>query len=280
VRKIELRPALASSLPRLSGFLLCVAGLLAASVAGASERRFGFTYDTSVLAPGEAELEPWTTVRAGRRHFYSAFDQRLEFELGLAPNLQTSLYWNFGASSETVRDPGTQELTRREEFHLSSLASEWKYKLSDPLADAIGSALYVEASYGPHEIELEGKLILDKQSGNWFFAANLSGEQEWELEVGETESEQHYGVNLAAGYFVAPTLLAGLEAVSVTTVEDGEVESSAIYAGPSLAYAADRYWVVASAAPQLFAPKAESGQHLDLRAGERVWARLLLGFHI
>lgn len=253
---------------------------LAAGRAEASERRFAFTYESSVLAPGEVELEPWTTVRAGRRQFYSAFDQRLEFELGLVPNLQTSLYWNFGATSETVRDPVTQELARREEFHFSSFSSEWKYKLSDPLADALGSALYFEASYGPKEIELEGKLILDKQSGNLLLAANLSGEQEWELGVGEAESEQQYALNLAAGYFVTPSLLAGVEATSLTVVEEGEVESSTIYAGPSLAYAAERYWLVAGVAPQLFAPKGESGRHLDLQHGEHVWARLLLGFHI
>lgn len=272
MRTIELRRASAGTLRHSLAMLFVATSVLAPSVAEASERRFGFTYDSAVLAPGEAELEPWTTVRAGRRQFYSAFDQRLEFELGLAPNLQTSLYWNFGATSETP--------SGNEEFHFASFSSEWKYKLSDPLADAIGSALYFEASYGPHELELEGKLIIDKQSGNLFFAANLSGEQEWELGVGETESEQHYLANVAAGYFVSPTLLAGLEAMSITTLEEGEVESSTIYAGPSLAYAAERYWLVASAAPQVFAPKGEAGQHLDLRRGERVWARILLGFHI
>lgn len=74
-------------------------------------------------------------------------------------------------------------------------------------------------------------------------------------------------MNLAAGYFVTPALVAGLEAMSLTTMEEGEVESSAIYGGPSLAYATERYWLVASGAPQLFAPKGESGRHLDLHGG-------------
>jgi hypothetical protein len=279
VRKTELLQV-ASSLRRVLALPLLGAVVFAAPSAHASERHFAFTYESAVLAPGEAELEPWTTVRAGRRHFYSAFDQRLELELGLAPNLQTSLYWNFGASAETVRDPVSQELTRREDFHLASISNEWKYRLSDPLADAVGSALYFEASFGPREVELEGKLIIDKQVGNWLFAGNLAGEQEWELGIGENESEQHYWVNLAAGYFVTPALVAGLEALSLTNMEEGEVESSTIYAGPSLGYATERYWLVASGAPQLFAPKGESGRHLDLHGGERVWARLLLGFRI
>lgn len=175
MRKIELL-RVASSLAGGPALLTLSALLLVAPAARASERHFGFTYESEVLAPGEAELEPWTTVRAGRRHFYSAFDQRLELELGLAPNLQTSLYWNFGASAETLRDPVTQERARKEDFYLTSISNEWKYRLSDPLADAIGSALYFEASFGPREIELEGKLIVDKQVGNWLFAGNLAGE--------------------------------------------------------------------------------------------------------
>ena len=63
-------------------------------------------------------------------------------------------------------------------------------------------------------------------------------------------------------------------------MEGGEVESSIIHAGPSLAYASERYWLVLGAAPQIFAPKGESGRHLDLRGGERLWARLLIGFRI
>lgn len=260
--------------------LMAVAALGWPAAAHATERHFAFTYESGVLAPGQAELEPWTTVRSGREHYYNAIDTRLELELGLVPNLQTSLYWNMSAVSESVLDPANGQRTRVNDFALSSIASEWKYKLSDPLADAIGSALYVEGSYGPSEIEVEGKLILDKQSQNALFGLNLVAEQEWDRRAPETESEQSYGATLAGGYFFTPSLLAGIEALSVTHVEDGEVESSAIYAGPTLAYAADRYWLVLSVAPQVFAPKAEGGEHLDLDDNERVWARALLGFHL
>lgn len=249
--------------------------------ARATDRRFAFSYESGVLAPGEVEFEPWTTVRAGRQHHYVAFDQRLEFELGLVPNLQTALYWNFGATSESVLDEATGNRTRTSSTRFQSLSSEWKYKLSDALADPLGFALYFEGSYGPDEAELEGKLILDKQVRNFLFAANLVGEQEWEFEEGETESEQKVSLTLGAGAFVTPSLVVGLEAFSRTTLlEGGEVESSTIHAGPSLAYAADRYWLVLGAAAQVFAPKAASGDALDLDHGEHVWARALLGFHL
>lgn len=262
--------------------LSCWAALSCITVsAGATDRRFAFNYESGVLAPGEAEFEPWTTVRAGREHHYAAFEQRLEFELGLVPNLQTSLYWNFGASSESVLDAATGDRVRVSSSHFQSLSSEWKYKLSDPLADPLGFAVYFEGSYGPDEAELEGKLIFDKQAHNLLFAANLVAEQEWEFEGDETESEQKFSLTLGAGIFATPSLVLGVEAISSTTrLAGGELESSTLYAGPTLAYAADRYWLVLSATPQVFAPKSESGDSLDLDHGEHVRARALLGFHL
>jgi hypothetical protein len=249
--------------------------------AQATDRRFAFNYESGVLAPGQVELEPWTTARLGREHHYAAFEQRLEFELGLVPNLQTSLYWNFGATSESVLDEATGSRVRSSSTRFQSFSSEWKYKLSDALADPLGFALYFEGSYGPDEAELEGKLIFDKQAHNLLFAANLIAEQEWEREGGETESEQQLSLTLGAGYFVTPSLVVGLEAIGTTTLIDhGEVESSTIYAGPSLSYAADRYWLVLCAAPQVFAPKSANGDALELEHGERFWARALMGFHL
>jgi hypothetical protein len=270
------------SLSRAAGALTLFCALSAVSAsAQATDRRFGFSYESGVLAPGEVEFEPWTTVRVGREHHYAAFEQRLEFELGLAPNLQTALYWNFAATSESVLDETTGSRTRVSSTRFESLSSEWKYKLSDALADPVGFALYFEGSYGPEEAELEGKLILDKQAHNLLFAANLIGEQEWEFQADKTESEQKFSLTLGAGYFLTPSVVLGLEAISSTTlVEGGEVETSTLHVGPSLAYATDRYWLVLSAAPQVLALKAESGDSLDLDHDEHLWARALLGFHL
>jgi hypothetical protein len=250
-----------------------------AAPALATDRRFAFTYETGVLGPGQAEIEPWTTFRLGREHYYSRIDQRLEFEIGLVKNLQTALYWNFVRISADERDPVTGELVRVSEFTLASISSEWKYKLSDPLADTIGSALYFEGSYGPDEAELEAKVLFDKQYGDFLAALNLVGEQEWEFSAGETESEQKLALNLAGGYFVTDELVFGAEIESSTLIEEGGVEASVIYAGPSLAYASGRYWATVGVTPQVFAPKADEGR-LDLEHNEYVRARILLGFHL
>lgn len=113
--------------------LFC-ASCLVSSFAHATDRRFAFNYESGVLAPGQVEFEPWTTARLGREHHYAAFEQRLEFELGLVPNLQTSLYWNFAATSESVVDEATGSRVRTSSTRFQSLSSEWKYKLSDALS--------------------------------------------------------------------------------------------------------------------------------------------------
>jgi len=253
--------------------------LVSTSSARATERHFAFTYETAVLAPGEAEIEPWTTFRVGREHYYSRIDNRLEFEVGLVKNLQTALYWNFERVTADERDPETGALVRSSEFTLSSISSEWKYKLTDSLADAIGAALYVEASYGPDEAELEGKLLFDKSFGNFLLAANLVAEQEWEFSADETETEREFALNLGAGVFLANALVLGVEVESTTLVEGGEIEASAIYAGPSLAHAQGRYWASVAALPQVVAPKSEEGFR-DLEHNEALWVRILLGFHL
>src|SRR3954469_25733362 len=83
------------------------------SPAAASNRSFVYTQESRVLAPGESELEPWTTFRVGRSRYYSALDGRLELEHGLAPHLQLALYWNFSTQTQdVVQDSLTRDLTR------------------------------------------------------------------------------------------------------------------------------------------------------------------------
>src|SRR3954463_5977416 len=103
--------------------LACVlaAAVCAARPAGASVRSFVYTQESRVLAPGESELEPWTTFRVGRSRYYSAIDGRLELEHGIAPGLQLALYWNFSTQTrDVVRDSLTRELTRVSESEFAS----------------------------------------------------------------------------------------------------------------------------------------------------------------
>src|SRR4051812_29485798 len=79
---------------------------LPALSASANERHFAFTYESGTLPAGSAEIEPQVTWRVGRDHYYSAFDQRFEFEYGLTDRLLTAFYVNFGATTQwTAMNP-------------------------------------------------------------------------------------------------------------------------------------------------------------------------------
>lgn len=265
--------------------LLTAAVMMYPATAEASDRHFNRTYESAVLNPGAMELEPWTTWRAGRDAYFSRFDQRLEFEVGVVENLQTALYWNFKAvtADSSVPDATGMGTTRvrSSAFEFSGISSEWKYKLSDAVADAVGSALYGEVSIGPAEVELEAKVIVDKQIGSLLFAANPVFEFEWGMGELETEKEIKTGVAAGAGYFVKPNMVVGVELEQYNKLEHGELEHSRVSAGPSFAVASDRYWLTLSVLPQILAFKGASpDSHLDLSDGEYVQTRILMGFDL
>jgi len=269
-----------SSLLLLGFFLLAAPG-------GANERHFTYTYESAVLNPGNLEIEPWTTWRYGRERYFSRWDERLEFEYGIVENLQTSLYWNFEAVAEDVEvvdaTGAVTGVERQRELAFASVSSEWKYRLSDLVADPVGSALYLEGSLGPAEAEIEAKVILDKRIGPWLVAANLVGEHEWVFETaGETEREIALELALGGGYFLTDWFMAGIEARNVNELEGGtDFESSVIYAGPVLAFARENWWTALTVMPQLFALKgASDGRVRDLEHQEKLQVRLLLGFHL
>lgn len=243
-----------------------------AASAAASERHFAYTYESGVLRTGAREVEPWSTFRFGRSDFYSAFDSRIEAELGLTDRLQTALYLNLKAV--TADTPAGRSSTTE----IEGVSSEWKLKLADPVADPVGVALYGELSAGTSEVELEGKLILDKRVGRLLGALNLVAEREWDFEEAGTEGETKMEVDAGACVFLTPRLTAGREVRSHTVLPPkGEPTRSALFLGPTVSYARERWWVAASVLPQVWAPRGASDGHLDLVEHERVEVRLLFG---
>ena len=243
----------------------------------ASERRFVYTYESSVLNAGDLEFEPWTTLRNGRTDFYNRYDQRLEFEIGLTDRLQTAWYVN-------LTGLGQDKSTGREfQTDFKGFSSEWKYKVMDPVADLIGLAFYLEGSSGPKEAEVEGKIITDKRFGHVLAAFNLVGGYEWEFEgSGETETEAEIELDLGLTYFLTARLTVGLEVRNHNEFPSGEGwESSALFAGPTLSYATASWWTAVTIMPQIRALKgASEGRNLDLDGHEKVEARVIIGFHL
>ncbi|MBI1945001.1 MAG: hypothetical protein HYS27_04850 [Deltaproteobacteria bacterium] len=248
----------------------------AAAPAAASERRFTYTYESLVLNPGSVEVEPWTTFRGGREGLYLRFDERIEIEIGVLENLQMAWYLNGKAVTEAAGG------LLKKEVEFGGVSNEWKWKLLDPVADPVGLALYGEWTAAPSEAELEAKVIVDKRFGDLIAAANVVGEIEWELETpDEVAQELVLEVDGGLAYLVTPAFGLGLELRNHTEWGGAGFEHSVVYAGPTLSYAAERWWIAFSALPQVVdLGRLGSPQLQDLAHHERINARVLLGFDL
>ena len=253
----------------------CLGGL-------AQDRSFARVYESNVLPHGAMELEYWNTLRSGRDDFYNRIDQRLELELGLGHNVQTSFYLNF--KTEAAYVPGADGIVKN---HGIGFSNEWKFKLSDPVANKVGTALYAEAGFDGDEIELEGKLILDKKINNHLLAFNLVDELEIEFDAEadegvETETENN--INLDFGYLYLAGKNRrngiGLEISAYNRFAEGTWEYSAWFAGPTVHFSGDRWFINFNIMPQLFNAKdtADNEGSLELHDHEKVEARVLLSF--
>ena len=249
-----------------------------ARTAGASERRFTYTYESATLGKGEREIEPWNTVRVGRTGFYAGVDSRLEVEVGLTDRLQTSVYLNLSGANEDVTLPNGQK-AREASMRHGGVSSEWKYKLLDPVADPLGLALYVELTMAPTEAAVETKLILDKRFRNLLIAGNVVGEYEADFETRPTGHETFLEVDLGVAYFVSQAVSLGIEGRSDNEVGE-EWEWSALFAGPVAGYSTEGWWATLSVLPQLAnLHRQPNTPHLELSDHERVNARLIFGAH-
>lgn len=250
----------------------------------AQDRYFARTYTSNVLPKGAVDLEVWHTSRFGHQgQFFHAQDQRMELEFGLGKNVQTSIYLNHYQKRFSETTDGT---TVNSELGFSN---EWKWKLSDPTANKIGFALYGEWGFkGGDELELETKLIFDKNIGKSLLAFNAVAEYEKEFEWADSKVKaQGWALpvefNLGYQYMAKPTLGIGFEIRNRNDIVKGNGwENSIFFAGPTLNFRQGKWFIIANYQPQLgnvhktvFAP---SSKVLD--AHERAEARIIVGISL
>ena len=258
--------------------------VLSSETSIANRRHFTYVYESAVLPKGAKEIELWNTVRINRKDFYRALDNRTEFEFGLGGNLQTSLYLNLSIASQF----NSGAIETEQYFGISN---EWKYKLMDATADIFGLALYAEGSLKSDEIELEGKIILDKQIDNFLIAFNAVGEHSFVTGINSTGLAETQPENIlefvgGAAYFLTPSFTIGIEARHHTQkppIFEGGGVYSAFFAGPSFSVSGSNWWSALSIMPQI-AGSEQNGvgivnqDKLDLTKHEKLEARLLLSF--
>ena len=252
--------------------------------AKAQDRNFVRTYQTNVLPKGAIDLEFWHTSRTGHTNqFFHAQDQRMEVEFGVGKNWQTAFYFNRYQQRFSTSLSGT-DVTNEVGF-----SNEWKVKLSDPVANRLGVALYGEWGVkGGDELELESKIILDKVVGRHLFAFNgvYELEKEFEWESGKIKSngyEMPVEFDLAYMYNAGKNFGIGFEIRNHNeiTKSDGW-EHSVLFGGPTLNFRSNRWFVIANYQPQwvnLHKTTIAPGNKV-LDEHERTEARILIGISL
>lgn len=271
-----------SNSPMLYLLALILFAFVFANTSISNERKFSYTYESNVLPKRVREIEIWNTSRIARSYFFRRLDQRVEYEIGLGNNLQTAFYLNL--TNELKDDNGVTaggSISRKTNVGFSN---EWKYKISDNVADPIGFALYSEFTFYPHETEYEGKLLFDKKIDNTLFALNLVYELEnkYDFKNGiEVKSQENiFEIDFGASYSFTHNFSVGLEAVNKNSLLENKINNSVLFLGPSISYSTENFWVVATYLPQVKALKGATSGNLNLNSYERSLARILFAFEL
>ncbi len=280
--------------------------LLLGVAARADENYFGYSYGSETLPKGRWEFYSWLTWRHDKGGGdYDALDLRQEVEYGFTDRFQGSFYLN--QSYHAIHDSAPfeeedgereSEFPNRNEFAFQGVSAEFKYALLSPYKDPIGLALYAEPGYsrvdkvsGEHgdEWELETKLILQKNFLEDRLIAVFNATPEFELKKirGEHDTEAELELGFTGGliYQLAPKWFAGIEARYSSAYpnfdDEWTRENYAVFVGPVLHYAAQRWWATLTVLPQVYGkPQVEErSRQLELDDHERLEVRLKTGFN-
>ncbi len=219
--------------PRTTPFiptLACLGAALAfVASASAGSRHFAYSYETTTMAKGAMELESsvtWKTDQEGDTDTES-FDIRHEFEFGVTDRLQLAFYF---ADWSHAKTSGKSSRTKFEDIAVEAI-----YNLTDPNTSPFGSAIYGELKGSDDFIELEGKILLQKNIGPWMFVYNSGGEIAWEDDYSTREAELMQSIGVACQ--LNPSWSLGTEFLHEIAVPDANtLGDSGVYLGPNLSW--------------------------------------------
>lgn len=247
-------------------------------LARADERLFTYSYEAEVLPKKRWEFEQWFTQRYGKQSGdFARFDFREEIEYGLLDKLTTALYLNF--KSEYASHVGDSDETENK-FEFDGFSSEWKYQILNPNKEFIGLLAYFETTYSGEELELEEKIILQKNLGEKIvLVANFITEEEWKFENDDSEKEFALEFTSGASYKLNKNWSVGVEVRNHNVFPDYETpEETAWFVGPNVHYGTSRWWATLTVLPQVGGhPDTKDG--LELEEHERIEVRLIAGIN-
>lgn len=173
-----------SVLVRRAALGVLATGLLAACLARpvrANPRPLPFTYIYETLPRGDAEVELYSDLAPtrivsnannGQPTWYLNTQFQLEIEYGLTDRLELGLYLTLAPQDPSlVLQPAMAEGT--------GVKQRLRYRFADAGQWPVDLAVYGELTENTNELELEGKIILQRRIGPLRFAANAWAEREY-----------------------------------------------------------------------------------------------------
>jgi hypothetical protein len=262
---------------------LALFSLGAARTARANPRQLPFSYPAETLPADAFEIEQivdltpvLTQDGLGTERTFSRATLTTEFEYGITDRLELALYL------QLVDDPvvGSDAPLR-----FDGIKQRLRYRISDPATWPVDVALYGELAELRYELEVEGKIIIQRRQGPWRFVTNLWAEREFYYE-GRREWVLHPTVG--AAYEFGPHFSLGLEGWLLKEIADGDESAPKGsdgynagplgYLGPTLfAQGKGHAWLALGAYTRLtdFGRDAQVGDHYG-----RFWFRVMIGIEL
>ena len=213
------------------------------SIAFGGVRHFTFLYEAPTSAPGSLELENWITwKRISGPDRSDEVDFRHELEYGVTDRFQVSVY---------LADWFYENAQERSGFSYSNSAIELIYNLTNPVDDLIGLSIYGEMKGGDRLIELESKLIAQKNLGPLILAYNATLEAVWEgKDLDEREGE--FAQAVGASYEISPRISAGLELLHEFVFPEWRADEKIrnLFVGPNISYRSGNWFATVTALAQ------------------------------
>ena len=165
--------------PCLLALPVFCATLMAAPAARANPRPLPFTYIYETLPHGDAEVELYTDLTPqhlrgadGNPGWHLASQFQVEIEYGITDRLELGLYL-------TLQPIDPDFLGAPDMGEGNGVKQRLRYRFADAGAWPVDVAVYGELAENHREIELEGKVILQRRLGDFRMAANLWAEREY-----------------------------------------------------------------------------------------------------
>jgi hypothetical protein len=244
------------------------------------------------LPKGRADVYQFVTYRTGKHGGdYHGFDADTEIEYGITDRFQLS----GSMVNHYFHNHGVDGLDNANNFRVGGFELAGKYRVLSPFKDPVGLALRLESGYllhdevgglRQHEIYLAPEIDLQKnfRDDTITCALNLGSEWAWGKKPAEEyPHELSLQGALGVSYRFAPNWFIGVEGHTRSEwpmFDFGNFEHLATYAGPSLHYAAKRWWVTLTWTHQVWGSEVDpvvSGKAFAEESSDKF--RLKIGFN-